>query len=611
MSTHRVKSQILEVTLPDEGKAQQLYADITRIQRERIVPLLQRHFDQFSDDGQIHRIEKLELDLGFIDEENFEALFLEKLNKVLPKVLHEQGRVMAVQLNPSLSGNESADVKTQSQLELFDIFAKTGCLPWWADVSDEAVLDNCLALLLQNSPALLRRMMGELAKVNNAIARIINHYDDGNLEALTRFLSPQMRHCDQLMLSVYESALIKLHSKREVRSLAWKGFFDIVLSASFSSETFSSQFTAVLLRLTRHCNIEYPAFIEQLINSDRLATPIKELLNQELQHIEELRLAKVKYAEENTRAIKIILSGETLAVDKKHAQEPSNNAEHNANRSKASINVNHENDTVQNSANKLSGSLPTAVGSVERSAENHLEEAISGDDRVSENVLAKSVTTESPQPDNKAVLLSAEAAKSDQQKNPLKTRHAEPIKGTLATAAMPTSQGTFSESDEVFVSNAGLVILGRFLTPFFNQLGLIDAGHFKSEKHQFRAVGLLQYIATGHASSAEYLLPLNKILCGLSPDALYEFGEEISDNEIQECDVLLRAVIEHASVLNSMSNEGFIGSFLMRQGVLRCSLDIWLLQVERETYDIVLDQFPWSFNYVREPWMRAPLQIEW
>ena len=60
-----------------------------------------------------------------------------------------------------------------------------------------------------------------------------------------------------------------------------------------------------------------------------------------------------------------------------------------------------------------------------------------------------------------------------------------------------------------------------------------------------------------------------------------------------------------------MSITGFRGTFLLRQGILGQRDGAWLLRVERETYDIVLERFPWSVDWVKLPWMAAPLRVEW
>jgi len=60
-----------------------------------------------------------------------------------------------------------------------------------------------------------------------------------------------------------------------------------------------------------------------------------------------------------------------------------------------------------------------------------------------------------------------------------------------------------------------------------------------------------------------------------------------------------------------MSINGFRGSFLLRQGSISAGEGSWLLRVERETYDLVLERFPWSWQWLKLPWMEYPVRVEW
>jgi hypothetical protein len=104
---------------------------------------------------------------------------------------------------------------------------------------------------------------------------------------------------------------------------------------------------------------------------------------------------------------------------------------------------------------------------------------------------------------------------------------------------------------------------------------------------------------------------LNKMLCGMGPDDLLDFGPAVTEEETPECVSLLSAVIENAPVLRNMSHDGFRGSFLLRKGALSAGNGSWLLRVEHQTFDVVLDRFPWSFSWIKLPWMEVPLAVEW
>lgn len=175
----------------------------------------------------------------------------------------------------------------------------------------------------------------------------------------------------------------------------------------------------------------------------------------------------------------------------------------------------------------------------------------------------------------------------------------------------PRVDRAFSDSDAIYVDNAGLVILWPFMQSFFRRLGVLDEKRFRNEAAAQRAAGLLQYVASADEAPPEYLLPLNKVLCGIAPDEVFDFGEPISADELEECTDLLTAVIAQAPILRQMSIAGFRGSFLLRQGQLSARDGNWLLRVQRETHDIVLDRFPWSVQIVKLPWMTALMQVEW
>jgi hypothetical protein len=107
------------------------------------------------------------------------------------------------------------------------------------------------------------------------------------------------------------------------------------------------------------------------------------------------------------------------------------------------------------------------------------------------------------------------------------------------------------------------------------------------------------------------VLPLNKLLCGLDPGEIFDFGPPLVDSEAEECEMLLEAVIAQAPILHDMTAAGFRGTFLLRRGMLSAPGGFPLLRAERETYDIVLERFPWSWEWVKLPWMEAPLRVEW
>ena len=57
--------------------------------------------------------------------------------------------------------------------------------------------------------------------------------------------------------------------------------------------------------------------------------------------------------------------------------------------------------------------------------------------------------------------------------------------------------------------------------------------------------------------------------------------------------------------------DGFRGNWLIRNGLLVETEDRWELKVEKVSYDILLNQSPFSFEIIKFPWMKKPIYVQW
>jgi hypothetical protein len=162
-----------------------------------------------------------------------------------------------------------------------------------------------------------------------------------------------------------------------------------------------------------------------------------------------------------------------------------------------------------------------------------------------------------------------------------------------------------------YISNAGLILIANYLPAFFNQLKLLNNGNFIDNASQLKAIFLLHYLCSGKEEVTEYIVPLNKILCGLQLDEPIPQKFLLGEEEKQECYELLNAVIENWERIGNMSIEGFREAFLNREGVLFFENNQWTLKVERQGYDVLLDSLPWSFSYTKLSWMQDSIFTEW
>jgi hypothetical protein len=166
-----------------------------------------------------------------------------------------------------------------------------------------------------------------------------------------------------------------------------------------------------------------------------------------------------------------------------------------------------------------------------------------------------------------------------------------------------------SATEEIYIRNAGLVLLHPFLQMFFENLKVAKNGQITKPK---KALQLLHFLVTGRTPGPEYDLVLNKLLCGLSLSAFVPGKTRLTKKEKNECETLLKAAIGNWPALGDTSPEGLRGTFLWRDGKLSRKQDgSWLLQVRQKTVDILMERLPWGIGMVKLPWMPEMLWVEW
>nr|WP_262713537.1 contractile injection system tape measure protein [Chryseobacterium sp. SN22] len=143
------------------------------------------------------------------------------------------------------------------------------------------------------------------------------------------------------------------------------------------------------------------------------------------------------------------------------------------------------------------------------------------------------------------------------------------------------------------------------------RLNFTADGHFTHQQNREKAALFLQYVVTGKQSTTNSELALNKIICGLSPEAILSENIEITTEDTAFSDQVLNALISNWRALGSTSIGGLKGNFLIREGLLSESPEHWKLNIERKAFDVLLNQCPFSFSLIKYPWMEKPLVVEW
>jgi hypothetical protein len=166
-------------------------------------------------------------------------------------------------------------------------------------------------------------------------------------------------------------------------------------------------------------------------------------------------------------------------------------------------------------------------------------------------------------------------------------------------------------NDNIYIPNAGLIILWPFLTRLFSNLKYIEDGKFIDVEKQQRAIHLTQYMVGFSEDHPEYTLMLNKLICGVGLTEPAERTVSLTEEEKTEAKSLISAVLAQWKEMSNTSVENFQRTFIQREGLMYQKDGNWYIKVTRTAFDVLLLKLPWGLSIVKYPWNNYLIFVEW
>jgi len=632
--SHRILRQTIAISGVSAADAAGLQAAVRESFFRDLLPAIDEALTARSAPGRVYRIDRLEIDLGRVPGGAVDEAGLSRFRA-------ELGTHVAA----AIDGAEPAD----SDLELWLHFLEFGALPWWADATDPRLPTLALTRLLSRPtrqwlPS-LRQAVATRSTPSAALRRLARAFDDESLVALlaaalgaTGGVQPSMSDLKALTvggLALLASAPGGADSLARLRALWWEHMLGAVLMPGDGAlqRPMDVLLPAVLEGLAAQLGSDLPKLAQQALSlrasraGQAAGASVPSTLWRAL-GLDPMALPAQGDEPAQATAPALRAAAERLAAMFDAWQQRSVGAGDELWAALAAAAQRLPADAVLRWQGPAASVGQPAIEAVAALIDAALDRNLIPVAAVLRFAADEPATGAAPQPaipgwpaDAVAALRVRLAARLpvDSDASP-PAAAAGPTPAARAAPAVPVRAAPqrhapvdprFADADALYIDNAGLVVLWPFIGSLFQRLGLVEAGAFKDEAAAMRGAGLLQLLALGDASPPEFALPLNKLLCGLAVDAVFDFGEPVTELEAEECEAMLVAAISRATILREMSVDGFRASFVLRRGQLSARDGHWLLRVERETHDIVLDRFPWGVGLVKLPWMPALLQVEW
>lgn len=556
MTHHLVHEAVCELHVPDAELGRRLTECVSRFRRDQLFGLLERVMGEVVPESALLSLDRLELDLGELSAGDFEREFAARLEQALRRALAgeyaaagERGLrgESALSNDPIPSSDMSAG--SERELELLERFAHSGSGPWWADAADPHLVCDAFATALEVAPRRLAHRLARLRSDPAALPRLAHHLDRALLVRLLRSTA-----------------------SRPSRD-AWLRASEVLLGESSPEKgppasDFERKIRTAALELAA---LDAAARESPAVQSSRQAV---------LRQLAAGAGSSLPDAERSRRGP--VPAAGTLPGPPPDELEKAPGIERTGPPSEGIERAGESQPVPHSATGDYVGDAQPAEPRPGASSSARAPEARSQGDssfRVA--------------PENLRREASHRVAPENPPSRARRARH------------------THSPPDELVTHEGGLVLLWPFLPRFFTRLELLDdQGRFVDERAQARAVALLAHEVWDIPAPPEYQVPLSKLLCGLEPDALV-LGKPLTELERTECESLLRAAKAYTVSLKSMSSAQFRSHFIQRPGLIGVRTGCWLLQVGKEAQDLLLEQLPWSWDWVKLPWMPTALQVQW
>ncbi|RXK87840.1 hypothetical protein EST62_05735 [Chlorobaculum sp. 24CR] len=604
---HTIGKQFFDLRFNgSERGAMNLHASVSALNQLGIVPKIERILDRYADSASVLRIDRLEVDAGAVQldqlEERLPAMIAETLDKALAGIATPDAELTAGSADQSDGTRMSKD---EAAVEALLFFLRHATLPATFRPPSHEQFETQL-LEAWKRPDLRCRAAEALASPT-ARQRLLAQFSRQVTTTLIEKLSPDaMPVIENILDELRRSALPEELVTRIERKL-----LDQTLAHSAPRQSIEpAELRDTLLAAAKS--------LPELTESARIQLPGNETAAET-----RARTKQVPQVPESAKDA-VRQSRDSAPPAKRDGEQstPSATAASRLERRTAETDATDQESVPagHRGSGRSAGSPPTppdaSSGAITESPGKPDASPGSRDtsafDREADDMACEQTNEQSAPEKSTERSTTASQASSPTDSDSDSTAEKHRKFGARQMPAPKTPEASGEHPDQrrgLYVENAGLVLLHPFLPQFFRALLLAGESELLRPGEALR---LLHYLATGLENAPEYDLVLPKILCGLPPTSLVGEAAPLSDQEREESAALLSAVIGHWEALKNTGIDALRESFLKRDGKLtRWHDGGWLLQVESNSFDILLDRLPWGFSMIRLPWMPRMLRVEW
>jgi len=602
---HIIMKQVIDLAINEQLDARAVQERVSRLFQQRIIPLIEKYLDRVDLPGSTTQIPLLEIDLGVLTIDTLEEAFEDRFEQEIATLVKKtSSSINAFDI-------EGATITTKNQTDrvLVACFLETGIFPWWVKDGTPALFIQALSNVIREEQHEPIRLLRVLFAEPSAIKRLV--YNAGN-QLLQEIAAIATSNDHVVRDASGEVALHRIYQAYKMaltttafRQIWWTDLLTLTLHKPWAK----GKETPRLIRLLLDPKSGFEAYAGKTAGEQELLSYYQEqlwILNKLLQVFAPATFKKgisvigVYALQQYFNNIRDMFAVEKASHTDKRSSDGSFSAR------KAGVTGKGPSDELPG-VNKAGD---VGKGTSDKDLSLSFQETGGIDiDKDASDFNVKDANNISAKPGEKPDRLEEEPKGIADAADPSVVDTPSSNKTNLSKWLV---NSTFSDIEKLYVKNAGLVLLWPFLPRFFSNLALTNNDGSIDGSAAAKACLLLQYLAYGNDMDIfEPSLLLNKLLTGVDIFSPIDTLAVITPDERDTADHMLRAVIGNAPLWKTLSEDGLRRAYLQRDGVLSARDGHWLLQVKRETYDVILDKLPWAITVIKLPWMENLIFVEW
>ena len=601
---HIIRRQVLDLQLPRQATAFEFQEQLYQVCKKTLIPALEKVFDQYADPHTLIRLDRLEITLEKpLRADQLESDFMEG-------VLAAAQNALAGQLSnaPSLHGKSSISQTSREAglTALWAFYLSEGYLPWWSPYQGFQEFEVALGDRIKEDKKKrnVQRIWQEALPKVAPLRRLIYQFSDELLSLFFTLVHPKIPV--RSLLQGLQSSLGQVSMPiRKSRFHFWQTTYHVLserpFEVSFSDTEGEKLATKIWIQTLSAIAQELGENAHQLI-----LKATKELLQQpNLSPILTAVLTQILPTGTTEASHHVsVASKERISSEEPHLN-PADPLLTNT-----SLPLSEKTDSSDPLAAPIAEDF--AIGSPERGSEKD-QAALADTSPLASTAPSASAPTSSQEPLPSEITPHSDPLSSHTTEKTTSSEHTIPHSPETPRAPISTSPWReFPKIDEdIYVQDAGLVLLHPFFQTLFESQELLDKGVFKGEDAKEKGVQLLAYLSRGEDSLPEAELTLHKLLCGVPFEEPIEQVWTLSESAKTDCEDLLKAVITYWNALGSASPDGLRQGYIQREGKIVRTDKGWKLTVEKKTQDILMGKLPWGIGAIALPWREELLMVDW